>query len=92
MKGELDLTKCGAAVREEYFDNLIVSVEVGVWETDIDVVMDELSPNFRERMGWRARWSRRKHRKKTPSAISEMIPIGFNLALTPKGAVLTLYK
>ena len=38
MEGILDLTGCGAAVRERYLSQLVISVQIGSCEKDIDAV------------------------------------------------------
>lgn len=91
MRGQLDLRNCGCAIREKYFDCLVIPVETGNHYTDIDVVMSELPDSAKERIRWRCRRKIRKLIKEVggDTREQELLPTGFNLKSLPTGATLT---
>lgn len=52
MEGTLDLTGCSAAIRERYFDQLVMRVIPGVHETEYDLMQGKNNPEFYSRKKW----------------------------------------
>ena len=93
MEECIDLRGCGSAVRERFFDQMIVPIKRGQHQKNFDVLEDECDSKFIERQKWRANRNLRKQQAKEIGSRtglsfgSEVLPMGFNWQSIPHGAV-----
>ena len=87
MTGTLDLRPCSAAIRERYFDMLVIPVRIGRHGKDLDVIEELCDSGFVARQKWRSSW---RMRQRARSRANLTIPLGIDLHELPPAAVLTL--